>query len=114
MRQIELHRVDPNVTLKPPLHPIARWLRKYGVYLFFLIYDTYRLITLLGRQGPATRVEVFNIVLASMGIGTMIFVCLALNVLDDVWKISDKRYEVTERLIDIVAEIKDSQPPQQK
>ena len=115
MRQIELHRADPSVSLKPPPHPAARWLLNnspYVVWTFFIIYDTHLLINQLREQGPVTRGAVFEIVFTSMCIGAMILGILGMLIFTYVQKqadeIDDARFAVVERLIEVVKEMKNA------
>ena len=60
MRQIELHREDPSISLTPPPHPAIAWLFEYGPSIGVILYDFYRIGGLLQQTGPITRDDVFH------------------------------------------------------
>jgi hypothetical protein len=87
-RQIEMHREDPSVPLKPPPHPVTRALKASASYLALIpgaCMLLAHLVSAMGREGPVTRVEVFDISFtlvllaglvtfaAFMAVGEMIF-----------------------------------------
>lgn len=54
MRQIEAHRLDPEVGLKPPPHPVAAFLLNH-IALWGAIFTVVVLLRDMHEQGPVTR-----------------------------------------------------------
>src|SRR5579859_527111 len=67
MRQIELHRTDSSVPLKPPPHPFATFLRKYGADLFTAGFGIFWLVR--GFNSPLTHQAVLDI---ALGVGNLV------------------------------------------
>jgi ABC-type arginine transport system permease subunit len=61
MRQIELHRQDPSVSLVPPPHAVTLFLKRWGVPLVNSSINISLLIREMIRTGPVTREQVFTI-----------------------------------------------------
>jgi hypothetical protein len=58
IRQVELYRQNPEVGLKPPLHPITRFVVNYGLVA---ICPVLSLIYEFSLSRPVTRLDVLNI-----------------------------------------------------
>ena len=71
MRQIELHRSDPSVPLKPPPHPLTQFLARnanLGVFLVTSGTNLTFLVRHLYNTDSLTRTEVFAIAVFTGGL----------------------------------------------
>lgn len=77
MRQIELHRSNPTVPLRPPLHPVTRFVRGYGYFVVFFIYNVVIVIVDRRQTTPLTREDVYDLAFHMIGVVVMIFLAMA-------------------------------------
>jgi len=56
-RQIELHRLDPDVPLKPPLHPITRFLKTYWDVWWYIVFECYMIFQLVQEVRETTPID---------------------------------------------------------
>jgi hypothetical protein len=81
MRQIELRRVDPTLPVHPPPHPVTRFIKSYGIYVWCLGwagYDVVLLIRDLRKTTPVTREVVAFIVEDTIAIVLMIVLAMSI------------------------------------
>jgi len=77
IRQIELHRTDPSVPLKPPTHPLIKWVFDYGIFLAVTSLNVYFLITDVRDPSPITKRDIVDISIHVVAIaGNLTFVGL--------------------------------------
>jgi hypothetical protein len=105
MRQIELHRHDPSVSLKPPPHPVWVFLRKYGFYGFISFaagYGSFLLIRGAYGPDPPTRFSVLDI---ATGVFNLTLACQWL-VFTWIFDWRDKLMEEDLRLYEMISALK--------
>ena len=68
MRQIEMHKANSKVPLKPPPLLITKLFYSIGLYVFFFVLLLWTLVSRLTETGPTTRNDVFWIVLNVFGL----------------------------------------------
>jgi hypothetical protein len=98
MRQIELHRADPTITLHPPLHPITHFLKTYwffGWCLAWAGFDVFTLVRHLRETTPITRGAVVGIVIDILGVIFMFTIGAGIYM-------SQRAFGITERTIEIL------------
>lgn len=61
MRQVELHRADPSVPVKPPLGPIAQFFKTSAIFLFLILSSAFMLHQDLNESSPISRHDVLDI-----------------------------------------------------
>lgn len=64
-RQIELHRKDPSVPLKPPPHPATQFLRTWFWYIGGIGFPVVSLLMELRQKGPVTRGELVGVAVST-------------------------------------------------
>lgn len=108
MRQIELHRADPSVPLKPPPHPFAVFLHRRIDLIIFLINFSLNLSFLihnLNINQPLTRMGVFSIALFTGGLYFTMLLYLASRNMDSILGIIVRHLDLIEHLGDQTGDI---------
>lgn len=90
MRQIELHRADASVPLKPPPHPVTRFFKRNWFVLVFGTLNFSGLLHEIFEKSPLTRYEAFNIALTTAGL-MIVFVT---DVLRRMSRMMEKTWEI--------------------
>ncbi len=101
MRQIELHRADPNVPVTPPPHGIILFFKRNFWYWYCLAFggrDLWLLIRELGKNTPVTREVIFDIALDMTGIFFMILIALLISIM----KWEAKTTEMVDKMLDVL------------
>lgn len=98
MRQAELHRVDPSVSLVPPPHPITHFIKGYWYFLVFGGFDLAMLIRDLGQTTPITRRVVFDITLDTISLVLMVL----LGIVTAILRMAARTIGVLEKMTDIM------------
>jgi hypothetical protein len=94
MRQIELHRADPSVSLIPPPHPATRFIKRNGIFIVSVIIEIAVLTKEMRQTEPITRWDVFNIALAVAALAYLILLKSSQNIYDYIFKIYDLIYKL--------------------
>lgn len=97
-RQIEAHREDPTIPLEPPRHPFECFLKTYGVYIAFLIFDVFVLERDMHKTTPITRGDVLYIVLDVVAIIAMIVAAAWTFFLNRVLDLASKTTDILEAM----------------
>jgi hydrogenase maturation factor len=105
MRQIELHRADPSVSLVPPPHRLTLFLKTYGFIVAGGVLNLGLLIRQLRQTTPVTRDVVFDMILSTMGLVVMIFVGFAISLFDRAIKSAERTMDVLEGMSDKIHEL---------
>jgi hypothetical protein len=105
MRQIELHRTDPTVSLVPPLHPVTHFLKTYGSFLALGIYDLVMLMRQMHETTPVTRQVIFGISLDMAGIVLMITFGVAAFMVERALNVFGKTIDIIRDMNDMTRHI---------
>jgi len=100
MRQIEAHRTDPSVDLKPPPGPVLAFFRKYQSLILGIVLPTGTLVFNLFNPSPITRTTIVLMAALVCGILTNALVMLEdrytrhmLRMIDGLSTILDSHFE---------------------
>ena len=115
MRQIELHKADSSVPLKPPPNAFTRFFKRHAFVLVFGTLNAFNLIRSVWFDTHAlTKGEVFNIAVAACGLLTVFIGALQSRVLDvmidfnkDTWKEIGRINEEISKIVDVLVKMTD-------
>lgn len=97
MRQVELHRMDPSVSLIPPPHPATRFLKRYRVFVAGIVINLIVLIVESFRSGPITRVQVLNIVVPTVAMGVFFVLFLIAKLFDQIIEVFRSAWDASRK-----------------
>jgi hypothetical protein len=103
IRQIELHRADPNVPLETPLHPVTRFLKRYWFFLMavgWMVSDVIEIRAGLRKSEPINPHDVFDMVFHMIMFGFWIISAI-------VFSFERVAYDLTVRVLIVIDHIAD-------
>jgi len=118
MRQIELHRRDSSISLKPPPHPVWVFLRKYWVIFLNIGFGVFFLFRGMAGRDPPTRSNVldiaagvFNLVLAWVSLVSIKIFDFTSNWLEKLMKEDLRLHEMDGSIISSLSRLLDKVSP---
>lgn len=103
VRQIEAHRLDPSVPLRPPPNAFRRFLVRRGLQLWCLASIAWYACTLHSdvlKQGPITRGEILSIALHVAAVITLVGALLLDEVLRRAGYIAERHFDLMKRVFE--------------
>jgi hypothetical protein len=108
MRQIELHRIDPNVPVVPPPHKVTVFLKRNWYFLYFLadgLFVGRRLIKHLDETTPVTREVVFDITIEVLALSALILMACLFPILRRAAETTGRMIGIMERTTETIIEM---------